>query len=94
MLDLLKRCSSLALLLLVAGVQAACVADEGTTGDEEDLTSVTARTRALTIEGYVYVEPTASASQILASVRKQNESGFGALREASISANKIVVTAK
>jgi hypothetical protein len=87
MLDLLKRHSSLALILLAAGSQAACVADAGTTGDEEDLTSVTARERALTIEGYVYVKPSASDTQILAAVRKQNKSGFGALREADISAN-------
>jgi hypothetical protein len=87
MLDLLKRHSALALLLVVAGSQASCAADDAVTGDEEDLTSVTARERALSIEGYVYVKAGASDSTILAAVRKQNKSGFGALREADISAN-------
>lgn len=87
MLDTLKRHSALALLLVIAGSQAACAGDDVTTGDEDDLTSATARERALTIEGYVYVKATASDSQILAAVRKQNKSGFGALREADVSAN-------
>jgi hypothetical protein len=87
-IDLLKRRSSLALLLAFAAVTPACIGgDDGTTGDEEDLTSVTARERAMTIEGYVYVKAGASDSQILAAVRKQNKSGFGALRTADISAN-------
>jgi hypothetical protein len=87
-IDLLKRHSALALLLVVAGSQAACAVDAvPTTGDEEDLTSVTARERALSIEGYVYVKPGTSDAAILAAVRKQNKSGFGALRTADISAN-------
>ncbi|MFT3766583.1 MAG: hypothetical protein QM820_13880 [Minicystis sp.] len=87
MLDMIKRHSALALLLVAAGTSVGCAGEDATTGDEDDLTSTTARERGLSIEGYVYVKATASDSQILAAVRKQNKSGFGALREADISAN-------
>lgn len=88
MLDLQKRHAAFALLLAFAGTAAACGNEESpTTGDEDDLTSVTARDRSLSIEGYVYVKPTASESQILSAVKKQNKSGFGALRESDISPN-------
>jgi hypothetical protein len=91
-IDLLKRPAHLALLALLAGAASACsgAGDEGTapvTGDEEDLTSVTARERSLSLEGYVYVAPGTSDSSILNTVRRQNKSGFGALRTADISAN-------
>jgi hypothetical protein len=87
-IDLLKRPVHLALLLSLAGAQAACGAgDDPVTGDENDLTSVTARERALSIEGYVYVQANASDSTILTAVRRETKSGFGALRTADISAN-------
>ncbi len=64
-------------VLAIAASQASCVVDVA--GDESDLTSVTARERVMTFEGYVYVLPTASASQILTAVRSQTRSAFGAL---------------
>jgi hypothetical protein len=76
------------LLLLAAAAPMGCAGEETTTtGDEEDLTSVTARERALTIEGYVYVDANASDYTILNAVKRQNKSGFGALRNNDISAN-------
>lgn len=84
MIDQLKRHSALALLMVLAG---ACVGGETTTGDEEDLTSTTARERVLSIEGYTFVKPTATDSQIKTAVLKQTKSGFGALRTANVSPN-------
>jgi hypothetical protein len=65
-------------------------ADEGATpqaGDEDDLTSVTARERALAFDGYVYLPTTATDSTILSAVKRQNKSAFGALRNAEVSVN-------
>ena len=89
----LLRPSSLALLLTTLAAGVGCgSADDGSgttpqTGDEDDLTSVTARERALTFDGYVYLPTTATDSTILAAVKRQNKSAFGALRNAEISAN-------
>jgi hypothetical protein len=65
---------------------AAAVACSGESFDAaaDDLSSVTARTRTLHFAGYVYVSPTASASQILSTVKHQTQSAFGALRTATI----------
>ena len=87
----LSRPSSLALLLMTLAAGVGCGStDEGTTpatGDEDDLTSVTARERALSFDGYVYVATNATDSSILAAVKRQNKSAFGALRNFEISAN-------
>jgi hypothetical protein len=88
-IDFLKRTSLLALLLGVAGALPACGADDGAvTGDEDDLTSLTARQRKLTFEGFVFVDADASSSEILRTVHAQTQSAFGALREANISVAK------
>lgn len=90
----LLRPSSLALLLMTLAAGVGCgSADDAAgstspqTGDEDDLTSVTARERALAFDGYVYLASNASDSAILAAVKRQNKSAFGALRNAEISAN-------
>jgi hypothetical protein len=90
MIDSLKRASHLALLVMLTGAAAACApTDDGTpvTGDENDLTSVTARERTMTFEGYVYVKDGSSDFTILQAVRKETKSGFGAIRTAEVSAN-------
>lgn len=86
MLDL-KRILLSALALGLAGSLPACggAGEEAQTGDEDDLTSLTARERKLTFEGYVYVDSDASSSEILRTVQAQTQSAFGALREANIS---------
>jgi hypothetical protein len=75
------------LLPLVLAATAAGCASDPVTGDEEDLTSVTARSRALQFDGYVYVSATASDAEILAAVRAQTKSMFGSLRTAEIGVN-------
>jgi hypothetical protein len=72
--------------LALAVTGAGCASDP-TTGDEEDLTSVTARSRSLKFDGYVYVSTTASDSEILSTVQKQTRTMFGALRTAEIGVN-------
>ncbi|MBM4357828.1 MAG: hypothetical protein FJ096_06935 [Deltaproteobacteria bacterium] len=64
----------------------ACAVDDSASA-EDDLTSVTARSRTLQFEGYVYVAPTASDSEILNAVRAQTQTAFGALRTAEIGVN-------
>jgi hypothetical protein len=86
-IELAKRLASLsALFVALAPVALGCGADEPG-AEEDDLTSVTARERTLSFDGYVYVDPSASDSDILYAVRKQTKSAFGALRTAEISAN-------
>ncbi len=71
---------------------AACllaVAGPGCAGDDEvaessDLTSLTARERILTFEGYVYVHPDASQDEIMEAVLAQTRSAFGALQLQSV----------
>lgn len=61
---------------------AACAADDGAAGvagDEDDLTSLTARQRALTFEGVVYAAPGDDEAKILAAAHAQTQSAFGAL---------------
>lgn len=76
----------LALPLLLAATSVACASDP-TTGDEDDLTSLTARSRTLRFDGYVYVSATASDSEILSAVQKQTKTMFGPLRTAEIGVN-------
>src|SRR5262249_34195069 len=84
-----NRCLSTALLLSLSATMAfGCGAgDDAQPGDEDDLTSVTARERTMSFDGYVYVDADASDYEILAAVKRQNKSAFGALRTAQISAN-------
>src|SRR5438105_2783381 len=77
------------LLLLVAAGATACTAssDEGAQGDEEDLTSLTARQRKLEFAGYVYVDANTDDNTIAAAVKQQTQSAFGALRTAKVGVN-------
>ncbi len=81
-----------ALVLGLFASTAACTADTGDdtgseAGDENDLTSVTARSRTLEFVGTVYVEPSASADQILQTVRTQAQTAFGPLRTSEMAVN-------
>jgi hypothetical protein len=78
------------LVAVVASVATACSAEtDGSTivGEEDDLTSLTARARKLEFAGYVYVDEGTSDAQIIAEVKRQTQSAFGALREADIGVN-------
>jgi hypothetical protein len=80
----MSRGRSLKLACLGAGLAllAGCAAksdDGATSGDEEDLTSLTARQRTLTFEGVVYVDPKTSESEILDVAKVQTQTAFGAL---------------
>ena len=70
-----------------AAVMGCTNADDGTGADEDDLTSVSARSRSLAFDGYVYVSASASDSEILGAVRAQTQTAFGALRAAQIGVN-------
>lgn len=81
-----------ALLVGLLATTAACTADSGAggdsvQGDEDDLTSVTARSRSFQFTGTVYVEPAASDSTILQAVRTQAQTAFGPLRTAEAAVN-------
>src|SRR5258708_32719762 len=74
--------------LALVGLSAACsggASDTANTG-EDDLTSATARARKLTFSGYVYVDATASDSDMLDQVRTQTQTAFGALRTSEAAA--------
>lgn len=80
----------LALSLLppvVAGCATDQAADEAAESDEEDLTSLTARGRALKFTGAVYVTQGASDSTILETIRDQTQTAFGPLRNAEVGVN-------
>ena len=86
------RTSLGALLLGLLATTAACSADapsggEATPGDEDDLTSITARSRTLEFVGTVYVEPGSNDQAILSQVRSQSQTAFGALRTTNIAVN-------
>ncbi len=71
----------------LAAVLAGCAAasdDRSASGDEEDLTSLTARQRTLTFEGVVYVDPRASDDAILDAARAQTQTAFGALLASNV----------
>jgi hypothetical protein len=81
-----------ALSLTLATLLPACAvshvdAEDDVATDGEDLTSLTARERTLTFDGYVYVDAYATDREILETVKRQTKSAFGALREANIGAN-------
>lgn len=70
------------LLVLGLGALAACSSSgEGadTAGEEDDLTSLTARQRKLVFEGMVYVDANANDDAILAVARQQAQTLFGPL---------------
>ncbi len=74
--------------LLIGPALVACSADDtSVTADEEDLTSLSARSRSLQFDGYVYVAPGSSDATIIAAIRKQTQTAFGALRTADIGVN-------
>ena len=76
--------AALAFLATAAG----CAADVGDVdSDEAELQSLSARSRTLQFDGYVYVDATASDSSILQAVRSQTQTAFGALRTAQIGVN-------
>ena len=85
----LKRLMPFAFLAaLAAPLAAGCtVADDALQGEEDDLTSVTARERNLSFEGYVSVSATAGDWEIKSAVTAETKSAFGALRTASIGVN-------
>jgi hypothetical protein len=81
-----------ALVLGLFASTAACTADTdeqagNEAGDENDLTSVTARSRTLEFVGTVYLEPSASQDQILQAVRAQAQTAFGPLRTSDMAVN-------
>jgi hypothetical protein len=73
------------LIINTAGCMAAD--EESTAGTEDDLTSITARSRTLEFVGTVYLEPGASDEAILATVRRQAQTAFGPLRTAEMAVN-------
>jgi hypothetical protein len=90
----MKLWSSLCALPLLAllpavSLGAAGCATEVEAGDEgeEDLTSLTARSRQLSFDGVVYVAPNSSDATIQAAVDAQTRTAFGAFREADIAVN-------
>ncbi|MDB5215686.1 MAG: hypothetical protein JWO86_3613 [Myxococcaceae bacterium] len=79
-----------ALLVGLVASTAACSADSGgedTAGTEDDLTSITARSRTLSFVGTVYVAPGSSDATILSAVRSQSQTAFGALRTSNVAVN-------
>ncbi len=77
-------------LMLLATSAVACASetsDNGTAGDEDDITSLTARARKLQFAGYVYVDEGAPDYAIQSAIKQQTQSAFGALREANVGVN-------
>jgi hypothetical protein len=66
---------------------AASCSDSQPAASEDDLTSVSARSRKLVFEGYVYARADASDSDILYQIRRQTQTAFGALRTAEVGVN-------
>src|SRR4051812_31413392 len=85
----MKICSGIAALGLALSCTAiGCVGDTGNDlSEEDDLTSVTARSRSLQFDGYVYLAADASDDEILSAVRAETQTAFGALRNARIGVN-------
>ncbi|AKV03756.1 hypothetical protein AKJ09_10419 [Labilithrix luteola] len=87
----LTRTPLLLLLAACAASATACTADASddgaAVGDEEDLTSLTARARRLDFAGYVYVAEGTSDYAIVSEVKRQTQSAFGALREGNVGVN-------
>ena len=83
--------SRLSMFALLASTAVACATttdtEEGQAGDEEALTTLTARSRKLTFAGYVYLDPSATDATIKSAIKNQTQSAFGALRTASVGVN-------
>ncbi len=75
------------LLLSAAGFACSAAPSDAIDQSEDELTSLTARTRTLKFTGYVYVDETASDLAITQAVRRQTQSAFGAIRTAKIGVN-------
>ncbi len=90
-MSLLRTGLSSLLIGLLATTALACSADNASEDDteagEEDLTSITARSRTLEFVGTVYVEPTATTESILQTVRSQAQTAFGPLRTSDMAVN-------
>ena len=76
-----------ALLPLLAVAAACSVGASDVDQSQDELTSLSARSRKLTFEGYVYVAPSASDGEVLSAVRTQTQTAFGALRTSEIGVN-------
>ena len=75
-------------LLVTASAITACADDDHVGGgDEDDITSLTARSRALSFAGYVYVDEGAADYEIVSTIKAQTQSAFGALRNAKVGVN-------
>jgi hypothetical protein len=75
---------------LLASTAAACSADSGgddSASGEDDLTSITARSRTLSFIGTVYVAPGSSDDTIMSAVRAQSQTAFGPLRTSNVAVN-------
>ncbi|MFZ4579179.1 MAG: hypothetical protein ACOYOB_12350 [Myxococcota bacterium] len=95
----IRRAVNVWVLAALAAGAGGCAAefDPGETGlsaeeaefqqNEALLTSNTAAFRDLTFTGYVFVDPSASQFSIIATVKKQTQSAFGALRESYVAVN-------
>ncbi len=80
--------SRVLLPLALATIAAGCAAShEDTRTQDDDLTSITARSRTLKFGGTVYVSANASDWQILDAIKHQTQSAFGALRTANVGVN-------
>ncbi len=79
------RASTLVLLSTLAACSGSAAPEDA--NEVDPLTSITARSRQLKFEGVVYVDPRASSAEILAQVRRQTQTAFGALRTASVGVN-------
>jgi hypothetical protein len=72
----------------LASLAAACAAPhEETSAQDDDLSSITARSRTLKFGGTVYVSANAADWQILDAIKHQTQSAFGALRTANVGVN-------
>jgi len=78
------------LLVGLVASTAACSADSGgedSASGEDDLTSITARSRTLSFIGTVYLDPGASDDAIMSAVRSQSQTAFGPLRTSNVAVN-------
>jgi hypothetical protein len=85
---MLTRGLGLGLATLLSLAAFACGDEAGTPPtDDDDLTSVTARSRTLEFEGTVYVAPDADDASIMSAVRLQAQTAFGPLRTQEMAVN-------
>ncbi|MEZ4259948.1 MAG: hypothetical protein R3B36_12820 [Polyangiaceae bacterium] len=80
------RCA-LAVFALASVAACAAPSEDATNETEDDLTSLTARSRRLWFQGKVFVAPGSSDAQILSAVRAQAQTAFGAMRTDDIAVN-------